>query len=169
MEIKEFYLDLREGPQYAKQNNNIWLLESEMFKDPLKFCVGYDDNDKRELEKIKKDCLEIKESLNKEFEKVYKLIEQQTEVLKDLKTLKIEEQKIIDSYKEMQKEEKEKRKEIKKSKEEISSKNDELGEKIQELFTIVNKKPDKKIFRYHGSEFISGLDSYYWNDISVPT
>jgi hypothetical protein len=37
------------------------------------------------------------------------------------------------------------------------------------LFTIVNKKPDKKIFRYHWSEFISWLDSYYWNDIPVPT
>jgi hypothetical protein len=43
MEIKDIYLDLREGPQYAKNQNNVWLLESEMFKDPLKLNIVYDD------------------------------------------------------------------------------------------------------------------------------
>ena len=169
MEVKELYLDLREGPQYAKNNKNIWLLESEIFKDPLKIKLGYDDNDKREIERIKKDCLEIKENLKKEYDKVYKLIEQQTNILENLRSLKIDEQKIIDSYKEMQNEEKEKRKEIKKSKEEIYSKNDELWDKIQELFTIMNKKPDRKIFMYHSSEFVSWLDPYYWEDIKIPS
>lgn len=168
MEIKEFYLDLREGPQYAKKQDNIWLLESEMFKEPLKFGVCYDDNDKRELERIKNDCLRIKDDLNKEYEKVNKIIEEQIKVLDDLKQYKIEEQKIIDGYKEMQNEEKQKRKDIKKTKEEIESKTDWLDQRINELFTIINKKPDRKIFRYHWEEFISWLDLYYWEDISVP-
>lgn len=169
MEIKEFYLDLREGPQYAKKNENIWLLESEMFKEPLKLCVWYDDNDKREIEKIKKDCLDIKESLNKEYEKVYKLIEKQTEVLKDLEALKVEEQRIIDWYKELQQEEKQKRRDIKQSKNEIEKQTDWMNKKINELFALVNKKPDRKIFRYHGTEFINWLDPYYWEDIILPT
>lgn len=169
MEIKEFYLDLREGPQYAKKNENVWLLESEMFKEPLKLCVWYDDNDKREIERIKKDCLEIKESLNKEYEKVYGLIEKQTEVLKDIEALKIEEQRIIDWYKELQQEEKEKRKDIKQSKNEIEKQTDWMNKKINELFALLNKKPDRKIFRYHWSEFISWLDPYYWEDINLPS
>jgi hypothetical protein len=42
MQIKDFYLDLREGPQYAKKNGNMWLLESEAFKEPLRFEFTFD-------------------------------------------------------------------------------------------------------------------------------
>ena len=169
MEIKEIYLDLREGQQYAKKTWDIWLLESEMFKEPIKFGVWYDDKDKKEIERIKNDCLEIRESLNKEFEKVYKLIEKQAEVLKDLEALKIEEQRIIDGYKELQQEEKEKRKEIKQSNKDFGSVYNTIMDKIEDLSSIVNKKPDRKIFRYHWSEFVNWLDPYYWADIELPS
>lgn len=169
MEIKEFYLDLREWPQYAKKQDNVWLLESEMFKEPLKLCVWYDDNDKRELEYVKKDCLRIREDLEKEYDRVRKLIEEQTKIIEDLKQFKVEEQRIIDWYKEMQDEEKQKRKDLKKTKEEIDTKTDWLNKKIDELFVLINKKPDRKIFRYHWSEFISWLEPYYWEDICLPT
>lgn len=169
MEIKELYLDLRDGPQYAKKTWDIWLLESEMFKEPLKFGVWYDDKDKKEIERIKNDCLEIRESLNKEFEKVYKLLEKQTEVLKDLEALKVEEQRIIDWYKELQKEEKEKRKEIKQSNKDFYQVYNTIMDKIEDLSSIVNQKPDRRIFRYHGSEFVNWLDPYYWTDIELPS
>ena len=45
MQIKQFYLDLREWPQYARNNWNVWLLESEAFKEPLKFEFTFDLDD----------------------------------------------------------------------------------------------------------------------------
>ena len=56
MQIKQFYLDLREGPQYAKNNNNVWLLESEAFKEPLKFEFTFDLDDITRLQKIEESC-----------------------------------------------------------------------------------------------------------------
>ena len=53
MQIKEFYLDLREWPQYAKKNWNVWLLESEAFKEPLRFEFSFDLEDIAKLKKIK--------------------------------------------------------------------------------------------------------------------
>ena len=140
MEIKDIYLDLREWPQYAKNQNNVWLLESEMFKDPLKLNIVYDDWDKKHIEDIKKECLKVKEDLNKEYEKVNKIIEEQTKILNDLKQYKVEEQRIIDGYKEMQNEEKQKRKEIKQN-QKIKEKNDEeVNNKIKDLYSLINRK-----------------------------
>lgn len=169
MEIKDIYLDLREGPQYAKNQNNVWLLESEMFKDPLKLNIVYDDWDKKYIEDIKKECLKVKEDLNKEYEKVNKIIEEQTKILNDLKQYKVEEQRIIDWYKEMQNEEKQKRKEIKQNQKEKEKNDEEVNNKIKDLYSLIKKKPPQRIFRYTGSELISWLDPYYWEDIEIPS
>lgn len=61
MEIKEVYLDLKEWPQYAKKNKSVFKLESEAFKEPLKFKFVYDDSD---LNSIRTEITSLKNQIN---------------------------------------------------------------------------------------------------------
>lgn len=89
MQIQSFYLDLREGPQYAKKERNVWLLESEAFKEPLKFSFSFDQKDKNELTQIQKNCEEV----------LWQVVQKEKEIQKRQEELEWFFQKIKDQYK----------------------------------------------------------------------
>lgn len=115
MQIKDFFLDLREWPQYAKKQNNLWLLESEAFKEPLHFTFEFDSQDKKELEQTKEEC-----------KRWFTLIqEREKERNKILEWLQRKEQEITKGYQRYQ---------------ELDEKYDNLLRKIKEREEKVNKK-----------------------------
>lgn len=63
MEVKTIRLDLQE----AKKKWNIWMLESEAFKDPLKIEIWYDDNDKKHMEELIREIEKKSESYDKKL------------------------------------------------------------------------------------------------------
>lgn len=115
MQIKEFYLDLREWPQYAKNNWNVWLLESEAFKEPLKFEFTFDSNDIARLKKLESSCRDYYDLIIKKEDTFNKIIESIIEKGKM----------ITESYQKL---------------EEISAKYDLLLEQIKQKENIIKEK-----------------------------
>ena len=115
MQIKDFYLDLREWPQYAKKNGNVWLLESEAFKEPLKFEFTFDLEDVAKLKKIEESCRSY-----------YDLILKKESTFNNIIDGIIEKEKLItDSYQKL---------------EELSKKYDLLLEQIKEKENLIKEK-----------------------------
>lgn len=115
MQIKDFYLDLREWPQYAKKNGNVWLLESEAFKEPLKFEFTFDLEDIAKLKKIEESCRNY-----------YDLILKKESTFNNIIDGIIEKEKLItDSYQKL---------------EELSKKYDLLLEQIKEKENLIKEK-----------------------------
>lgn len=168
MQIKEFYLDLREWPQYAKNNNNVWLLESEAFKEPLKFTFKLDLNDIRSIEAIEKSCKEYYEALILREEKWNAILESLldkekliTEGYQRLEEISDKYDKIIDQIK--RKEDLIKEKELKE--------NHKIGE-IQKIVNLLEKKIDlpepQKIYSNSWDEFIAGDECYICYPYKLP-
>ena len=78
MEVKTIYLDLQE---WVKKGN-VWRLESEAFKDPLKVEICYDDNDKKFYNEKIEEVRKIMETHNQLFDKLENQITEQQETLK---------------------------------------------------------------------------------------
>lgn len=78
MEVKTIYLDLQE---WVKKGN-VWRLESEAFKDPLKVEICYDDNDKKFYNEKIEEVRKIMETHNTLFDKLENQITEQQETLK---------------------------------------------------------------------------------------
>ena len=167
MQIKEFYLDLREGPQYAKNNKNVWLLESEAFKEPLKFTFAFDQSDIKSLEQYKEACEQIQQEINSKIEIINELWIKTEERLKA----------ITDSYQHL---------------EDLNQKYDQLLEQIKKKEDLIRdkelkengriwlldrridmildkfKEPKKaQVFRLETQELIAGFEPYYCTGIQL--
>ena len=169
MQIKNFFLDLREWPQYAKQQNNVWLLESEAFKEPLQFTFEFDSKDKQELEKAKEEC-----------QRWFTLIqEKEKQRSKILEWLQVKEEMITKCYQDIEwliEREKELRKDVdrrskdgkdvlKEFADTILEQNNKLA-KIQEV--IAEPKPSK-IYHYTQSLLVTWDDIHYGESIELPS
>lgn len=168
MQIKEFYLDLREWPQYAKNNNNVWLLESEAFKEPLKFTFSFDNNDIKSMEKIEESCKDYYESMIKREEKWNAILESLldkekliTEGYQRLEEISEKYDRIIDQ--------------IKRKEDLIKEKELEENKKIWEIskeVNLLNKKIDlpepQKIYSNSWDEFIAWDETYICYPYKLP-
>lgn len=94
MEVKTIYLDLQEWVRKW----NVWRLESEAFKDPIKVEICYDDNDKKfyneKIEEVKK----IIDNHNTLFDKLEDQITEQQETIKGYEDMLTRYETVIASY-----------------------------------------------------------------------
>lgn len=168
MQVKEIYLDLKEGEQYAKKNNNVWTLTSEAFKDPLKIKLVYDNEDKKLLEKSVLECKNYYEKLESKERELENKIKQQQYLIDEMSRIRDEENKLLW-----------KAKELILSNRSLESNITDLQNVNNENFTILLNKiketnqylldhPQKQIYRYHWEELINWLDPYYW-EIEIPS
>lgn len=161
MQIKEFYIDLREGPQYAKNNNNVWLLESEAFKEPLVFKFAFDKEDEKALEKNLKDCQDVYDKIRNKEKEIDNLIEK-IEWKESLLTSSYERlNALVDKYDEVINQIKEKEKILK---EKELAENDKITGILKEV-NMIKEKIDlpepRKIYSKQWEEFVSWDDTCY--------
>ena len=168
MQIKDFYLDLREWPQYAKKNGNVWLLESEAFKEPLKFEFTFDLEDIAKLKKIEESCRDY-----------YDMILKKESTFNNIIDGIIEKEKLItDSYQKL--EELSKKydlllEQIKEKENLIKEKELQENNKIKEINSKVNRLEEKislplpqKIYTNQWEEFVAWDDPYICYPYKLP-
>lgn len=51
IEVKKIYMDLKEAKK--DQGRDVWVLESELFKDPITLQLEYSDHDKERMDATK--------------------------------------------------------------------------------------------------------------------
>ena len=168
MQIKQFYLDLREWPQYAKNNNNVWLLESEAFKEPLKFEFTFDLDDIARLKKIEESCRDYYDMILKKEDTFNKIIDWVIE----------KEKMITDSYKKLEeisakydlllKQIKEKENIIKEKELQENSKILELNKQLKLLENRINLPLPQKIYSNKREEFVAWDDTYICSPYKLP-
>ena len=168
MQIKEFYLDLREWPQYAKKNWNVWLLESEAFKEPLKFEFGFDLEDLAKLKKFEESCRDY-----------YDMILKKESTFNNIIDGIIEKEKLItDSYQKLEEISKKHDlllEQIKEKENLIKEKELQENDKIKEINSKVNKLEEKislplpqKIYTNQWEEFVAWDDLYICYPYKLP-
>jgi len=94
MEVKTIYLDLQEGVK----KGNVWRLESEAFKDPIKVEICYDDDDKKFYNEKIEEVRKIMETHNKLFDKLENQITEQQETLKSYEDALAKYENVIADY-----------------------------------------------------------------------
>ena len=167
MQIQSFYLDLREGPQYAKKERNVWLLESEAFKDPLKFTFSFDQKDKNELNQIKKSCEEVLERIYEkekdiqkrqmELEEVIRKVTDQYKHLEDLNTRYNENLQTLKRREEI----------VLKQQEKDNEKLISISDEIARINDILQQPKKVLVKKFDSEDFVMWTEKYYWNAIPV--
>lgn len=169
MQIKEFYLDLKEWPQYGKKQKDIRVLESEAFKEPLKFSFQFDSKDKRDLEQIKSDCKDYYERListTKRLEdKILELEEKEKMITKSYQEI----EDLIDKYNKLLENRKKKETQINERGLEENKRIDYLVGEIQDLRKEINLPQPQKVYSNTWDEFVCWTDVYYGYDYRLPT
>lgn len=162
MQIKEFYLDLKEWPQYGKKNHNVWLLESEAFKEPLRFKFAFDSEDDLKLERIKNSCQDYYDLILKKestFNEIINKLEDKLRVI-TISYQKLEE--ISEKYDKILEQIKEKEKLIKDKELEENNKIKEIKKEVNIIKEKLDLPEPKKIYSKQWEEFIVWDDTYYW-------
>lgn len=168
MKIKTFYLDLREWPQYWKKDGNVWLLESEAFKEPLKFVFEFENEDLREIQNIEESC---KSYYNKLIETEKRLDEKIEEIKKYKETLQNKYNEISDYFSENSK------KTVKF--EEIIQENKDIfhwftealfkqDQKLTDLKEEVKKPKPSKIYQFNQKWLAIWNDEIFGDAIELP-
>lgn len=168
MQIKDFYLDLREWPQYAKKNWNVWLLESEAFKEPLRFEFSFDTSDLEKLKKIEKSCRDL-----------YDLIIKKESTFNSIVNWIIEKEKMIaESYQRLEEisakydlllnQIKQKENTIKEKELQENNKIWLLKEQLKLLENRINLPLPQKIYINQRDEFVSWDDPYICRPYKLP-
>lgn len=173
MEIKEVYLDLKEWPQYAKKNKSVFKLESEAFKEPLKFKFVYDDSDLHSLREQVKTLESKLSSKEKDIDFLMKSVEKLTFELKWLNNRFVshwEDHTLIDvAFDEIRKEQKN----IKKSTTEIKAWVDVAYKKIINITDYISELDNliasKTPLMFEQTEFIAWNGVYYYNTLDIPS
>lgn len=167
MQIKKFYLDLREGPQYASKSKDVWLLESEAFKEPLKFTFEFENEDLKDIKDIEESCKNYYD----------KLIQKEKEIDEKIKKLDKWEKKMMDLEKQIKDYFSEIWKITAKSEKIIENNKDVFHNIAQTLFKQdqklnllkdkIKEKKDLKISTYNQSLLIIWDDKYYGESIPL--
>lgn len=168
MQIKDFYLDLREWPQYAKKNWNVWLLESEAFKEPLKFEFTFDLEDQKSLKCIEQNCKDYYQSMIGREQKWNAILES----LLDKEKLitdgyqKLEE--ISNKYDLLLEQIKEKENLIKEKELQENHKIKEINSKVNRLEEKISLPLPQKIYTNQWEEFVAWDDPYVCYPYKLP-
>lgn len=167
MQIKEFYLDLREWPQYGKKERNVWLLESEAFKEPLKFKFTFDSEDLEKLQKIENSCRDYYDLVLRKEKAFNDIVDwiylKQKEIEDKLKQLELIYQKMDEISNKLI----EKEKTLKKKDLEENNKLIEILEKVNNIRKEIDLPKPSKIYSKQWEEFISWDDTYYWSKYDI--
>ena len=170
MQIKQFYLDLKEWPQYAKKNKwNVWLLESEAFSEPLRFTFKFENEDIIDFKKIEESCRDYYDSILKKentFNNIIDgIIEKEKMITKSYQEIKDLKEKYDDLYSSLKKREKN----LKQLEERENQKIQELEKQIQQMNKKIDLPQPQKIYSNKWEEFICWTDLYYWSLYSIPS
>lgn len=168
MQIKQFFLDLREWPQYAQKQNNLRLLESEAFKEPLKFTFELDSEDKREMARIKGECEDYYKRLilaeKRLEERLHEIDEKQDMITKSYQQV----ENLIDKYNKLLEEQKRKEKQINDKGLEDNKKIDDLKKEILGLRKEISLPQPQKVYTNTWEEFVTWTDVYYCYPYKLP-
>lgn len=168
MQIKDFYLDLREWPQYAKKNGNVWLLESEAFKEPLKFEFSFDLDDIAKLKKIEESCRDYYDMILKKestFNNIIDGIIEKEKLITD-SYQKLEE--ISKKYDLLLEQIKEKENLIKEKELKENNKIKEINSKVNRLEEKISLPLPQKIYTNQWEEFVAWDDPYICYPYKLP-
>lgn len=168
MKIQEFYLDLREWPQYAKNNRNVWLLESEAFKEPLRFKFAFDDSDKDVLQRIENSCRDYYDRILQKEKMFDELLNKVQEKEKEINRNYEELEELSKKYDEILNQIKEKENLIKEKELKENDKIKEIQEKVNNIKKEIDLPKPSKIYSQQWEEFISWDDTYYWEPFNLP-
>lgn len=173
MEIKEVYLDLKEWPQYAKKNKSVFKLESEAFKEPLKFKFVYDDSDLHSLREQVKTLEDKLSSKEKDIDFLMKSIEKLTFELKWLNNRydKHEEDHnwIDDILAEIKTNQKKQERVSDKLNEYYTHLNTQLVNTAKYISELDNMIASKTLLMFEQTEFIAWNGVYYYNTLDIPS
>lgn len=166
MKVKRIYMDLKEATPGVKQWRDVWVLESEAFKDPITIDIAYDDKDKEFIEASKS----VVENQVKEAWRILQKIEDKigawNEVIEEYREKLKEKDKTIEELtKRIENTEKEKIKLLKETewiRNTVSSHNEQLSHH-EETIEEIQKKTSKEPRVFSGQSFVS------WNWISALT
>lgn len=169
MQIKQFYLDLREWPQYAKNNNNVWLLESEAFKEPLKFEFTFDSEDQKSLKCIEQNCKDYYQSMIGREQKWNAILESLLDKEKLITNSYQKLEEISKKYDLLLEQIKEKENLIKEKELKENIKIEEINKKVNQISTEINLPEPQKIYNHEWDEFIAWTEVYYGQWINLPS
>ena len=172
MEIKEVYLDLKEWPQYAKKNKSVFKLESEAFKDPLKFKFVYDTSDLNSiLESIKwlenilkrheTDLIDLRDSKHRFDDRFYEFTCKNNNKQSQIDDLREEIKNLVDENKKLQWE-------IKTLNDRLNTTNNKNDQIVDYIKIIDNRLNNIKPIVFEQTEFISWNGVYYYNTLNLP-
>lgn len=162
MKVKRIFMDLKEASTEQRSWRDVWVLESEAFKDPITIDIAYDDKD-REFIEISKDLIEkqVKEA-GKILQKIDDKESERKELISKYKEeVQLKEDKIKNLTMKLEKSEKEKVKvvqEANKIREKVEIMNGRIVDH-EELINKLQKKVSKETRIFSGQTFIS----WNWN------
>ena len=168
MQIKEFYLDLKEWPQYGKKQKDIRVLESEAFKEPLKFTFQFDSKDKREMDQIKADCKEYLDKLilaNQRFDEQLNQIKEKEEMI--TKSYQRYEE-LNDKYEDLLERVKKREEKVNKKIFDDNNQLEGINQKIEGIKKEISLPEPQKIYTNTRDEFVVWLDVYYGYPYLLP-
>ena len=111
IEVKNIYVDQKIVPKEQKRGKDVWILESESFKEPVSLQIEYSEKDKERVESKKQEIESQKKSIERMIQTAEDNLKEQIEVskkykeecqIKDKKIEKLEKQ-LIESEKEKKK------------------------------------------------------------------
>ena len=169
MQIKQFYLDLKEWPQYAKKNKNVWLLEEEAFRDPLKFVFEFDDSDNLKLSETAKECmqrvLEMKQIERNVNEKIQKMEERYKSITKSYQEI----ESLIEKSKELEERIEKRNNEYKKVLSEFADSILKQDNKLAKIQEVVAQPKELKVYHYTTETLVTWDDIHYWLSFTLPS
>ena len=168
MQIKDFYLDLREWPQYARKNWNVWLLESEAFKAPLKFEFTFDLEDIAKLKRIEESCRDYYDRILKKESTFNNIIDWIIEKEKMIENSYKRLEEISAKYDLLLKQIKEKENIIKEKELQENNKIWELNKQLKLLENRINLPLPQKIYINQWDEFVSWDELYICSPYKLP-
>lgn len=166
IEVKNIYVDQKIAPKEQKRGKDVWILESESFKEPVSLQIEYSDKDKERIESKKQEIESQKKSIERMIQTAEDNLKEQIEVSKKYKEeCQLKDKKIEKLEKQLIKSEKEK-KEILKEVEWIRaimfSHNEQL-DAMKDILNEIKQKVTKEPRVFSGQTFVS------WNWLSALT
>ena len=166
MKVEKIYLDLKEAKEETKFWQNVWVLESEAFKDPITLQIGYSDKDRDYIEHTKQETEKQVKEANSILVRIENKIQEYVELInKYREELNKRDEKIQELEKKLESSEREKIKVLQYS-EMLREESNKHSEQIINLENKVNEleiKATKQPMVYNGQSFVS------WNWLSALT
>lgn len=171
IEVKNIYVDQKIASKEQRQWRDVWILESESFKEPITMQIEYSDHDKEWInatkEWIAKQVGEVHTTLQKIDSKEW---ERKQLISKYKESMKVKDQKIADLENQLIESEKEKIKILKEveSIKKILSEHEQRVVASEKITKSLIRKTSKEPRVFKGQTFVAGNGSSALTSINVP-